>query len=34
MKILFWCPLISKDIGTVGTVLNTVKSLNKFSKKI
>ena len=33
MKILFWCPLISKDIGTVGTVLNTVKSLNKFSKK-
>ncbi len=33
MKILFWCPLISKDIGTVGTVLNTVKSINKFSKK-
>jgi len=32
MKILFWCPLISSDIGTVGTILNTVKSINKFSK--
>lgn len=33
MKILIWCPLISRDVGTVGTVLNTVKSLKKFSGK-
>ena len=33
MKILIWCPLISNDIGTVGTVLNTAKSLKKFSAK-
>ena len=33
MKILIWSPLISNDIGTVGTVLNTAKSLKKFSGK-
>lgn len=32
MKIIFWCPLISKDVGTVGTILNSVKAINKFSK--
>ena len=31
MKIIIWSPLISNDIGTVGTVLNTAKSLKKFS---
>ena len=32
MKIIIWSPLISDDVGTVGTVLNTAKSIKKFSK--
>tara|TARA_B110000977_G_scaffold201338_1_gene295430 strand:- start:10674 stop:11831 length:1158 start_codon:yes stop_codon:yes gene_type:complete len=31
MKVLIWSPFISSDIGTVGTVLNTSKCINKFS---
>ena len=33
MKVLIWSPFISSDIGTVGTVLNTAKCINKFSNQ-
>lgn len=33
MKVLIWSPFISSDVGTVGTVLNTSKCINKFSNQ-
>ena len=33
MKVFIWSPFISGDVGTVWTVLNTAKCLNKFSKE-
>ena len=31
MKIYYWCPFIGK-VATISAVINSIKSLNKFSK--